>query len=316
MSVVKKGSRIILSIGRERYCYDESSRPLGEGAMGIVFLGTNMNTGKPVAIKRVRSNYANIPAIRRRAHTEGDFMFSHDNLVEMYGCCEDVSGRGPVFLVSGFVQGENIDTFIKQRIRNLPNVERHICNIFMPVLDALGFLHAKGIIHLDIKPSNIMVERNRNVRLMDLGIAVDSMDTAIMSEMMGTPRYAAPEQFANSGYEKGPTFSADIYEAGVTLYELITQKNPFPGTVDEAREMHKTLILPDDPSISESVLAVIRKATDVNPLKRYQDASQMKYDLQNALMSKQKPKPFYVRFWWCAAAIAGIIIGLLITLTL
>ncbi len=288
MPVARRGNLIYLQTGSHTYCYDESCAPLGRGAMGTVYKGHDVATGKTVAIKRVKDEYANLPEIRHRAHLEARLMFSHPNLVEMLGCCEVASGRGPIFIISEYINGENMDVFVDRHIRPLPNVERRICEMFIPVLDALSYIHQKNIIHLDIKPSNIMVENGRNCRLMDLGIAESLGDVqSISSGMMGTPKYAAPEQFANS--KQKPTFATDVYEAGVTLYELITKKNPFVGaSIKLTSFLHRSTILEKTPEISDAVLAVLQKATAVNPAERYQHASEMKMALRQALAVPDK----------------------------
>ena len=284
MSVKRQGNKIFLTTGSHTYYYNETENILGEGAMGVVFRGFELGTGRCVAIKQVREEYSNNAEIRRRAHLEASLMFSHPNLVEMLGCCEIMPNQGPIFIISSYVEGENIDKFINRKIRNLPHAEHRICNMFISVLDALSYIHQKNIIHMDIKPSNIMVENERNVRLMDLGIAdVSLMKSDVSSGMMGTPKYAAPEQFSSTETKLKLSPATDIYEAGVTLYELLTNQNPFPNKITEARKMHESVVLDKTPAISEGVLAVIRKATAVNPVNRYQKASEMKRALQEAL---------------------------------
>jgi len=312
--VTKKGDTIYLNIGQRWFQYDERSL-LGSGAMGTVYKGYDCNSGEPVAIKRVMDRYANNPEIRRRAHQEAELMFRHPNLVEMIGCCEIAPNRGPIFIVSNFVQGENIDKFINDHVRSLPNVEKRICELFLPVLDALSYIHQKGIIHMDIKPSNIMMEQGKNVRLMDLGIAdvTDTMNTAT-SGMMGTPKYAAPEQFSDPETRPQLTAATDIYEAGVTLYELITMYNPFGAeTVLEAKELHQELILEKKTMMSDAVYQVIRKATAIFPSDRYQNAGQMKRALIDAL-STPESSPNKLLFWILGILGVAAIVLLLIFL--
>ena len=311
MSVTKRGSIIYLTTGSHTYCYDENGVILGEGAMGVVYRGHEIGSGKVVAIKRVKDKYSCNPEIRRRAHLEASLMFSHPNLVEMYGCCEIALNRGPIFIISGYVEGETIDRFIDNNIRALPHAEHRICNMFLPVLDALSYIHQKNIIHMDIKPSNIMVENKRNVRLMDLGIADVSMATNdITSGMMGTPKYAAPEQFASDNHQSKLSSATDIYEAGVTLYELITKKNPFSNNLQDAKALHQSLVLKKEPAISNNILTVIHKATEIDPSKRYQSANEMKQALVQAMCEPQKKdkrtSPF---IYWCIALI--VILGIL-----
>jgi serine/threonine-protein kinase len=311
--VKQKGDTIYLNIGQRWFQYNERSL-LGSGAMGTVYKGYDCNSGEPVAIKRVMDRYANNPEIRRRAHQEAELMFRHPNLVEMIGCCEIAPNWGPIFIVSNFVQGENIDKFINDHVRSLPNVEKRICELFFPVLDALSYIHQKGIIHMDIKPSNIMMEQGKNVRLMDLGIAdvTDTMNTAT-SGMMGTPKYAAPEQFSDPETRPQLTAATDIYEAGVTLYELITMYNPFGAeTVLEAKELHQELIL-EKKTMSDAVYQVIRKATAIFPSDRYQNAGQMKKALMEAL-SKPDPPSNWLLFGILGILGVAVIVLLLIFL--
>jgi serine/threonine-protein kinase len=315
MPVFKRGSKIYLTTDSHTYCYDESQPALGEGAMGVVYRGVEVGIGRAVAIKRVKDQYANNPEIRRRAHLEASLMFSHPNLVEMLGCCEIAPDRGSIFIISSFIEGKNIDCFIDLNIRSLPHAEQRICNLFLPVLDALSYIHQKSIIHMDIKPSNIMIENERNVRLMDLGIADISMTTnGIKSGMMGTPKYAAPEQFANSEIKDNLSPATDIYEAGITLYELITKHNPFSNIVEEARQLHQSMILQKLPSISDGVLSVLQKATEVEPSKRYQKASEMKFALIQALKEPIK-KPSNKWRYWSALIILLVLLLCLVILT-
>ena len=310
--ITRNGTKVCLNIKGKQYLFDTNSPLLGKGAMGEVFRGIEASTGKAVAIKRVNPKYANNPDIRRRARQEARLEFDHPNLVQMLGCCEASPNKGDIFIVSRMVSGQNIDQFINDNIRSLPQPEHRICELFMPVLDALGYLHEKSILHLDIKPSNIMMEKGKNVRLMDLGIAdvtQASENDPITSGVMGTPRYAAPEQFKSNKDNNECLLSkaTDIYEAGVTLYELITQKNPFSApTIAEFREQHNTKTLQPDKSISAPVFHVLRKATAVNPKERYQTVWEMKTALKQALVVK--PKSWLKQYWWIAVVILSLIV--------
>lgn len=289
-NVVRKGPVVYLYSGGVWYYYDERNAPLGAGAMGTVYMGRSQNGNVRVAIKRVKDQYANVPGIRQRAKLEGSLMFAHPNLVEMLGCCEEFPNRGPIFIISKFVNGVNIDEFVRQLFSNTAsNRLQRVCNVFFPVLDALSYLHASGICHLDIKPSNIMVQNGNNVRLMDLGIAqtdkpFDSGGT------MGTPQYAAPEQFSNStnGSNELKPYT-DIYQAGVTLYELLTDTNPFDATsLKECVKKHRDVVLPESPKITTPVLKVLRKATSHNFSDRYERVEDFKMALKAALVEKPK----------------------------
>jgi len=272
------------------YQFDKSRRPLGSGSMGTVYKGVDQR-GNPVAIKWVKDRYAANPLVRERARQEADMKFSHPNLVDMLGYCE-AGATGPIFIISRYVNGENMDKFIDTHVRSLPSPEKRICQLFMPVLDALTYIHSHNILHMDIKPSNIMVENQHNVRLMDLGIAFvevsnDKTMGSSSSGMLGTPRFAAPEQFAAGPQRIDYSPATDIYEAGVTLYELITRQHPFAAqSVAEAKQLHLTKVLPMTSSISRPVYEVLLKATAIQATARYQTAAQMKQALVAALNYK------------------------------
>lgn len=278
---------VSLIIGKHEFRFDEEDI-IGEGAMGIVYKGYEVMSGRSVAIKRIHDELTDNQNIRRRAHEEGNLGFAHPNLVEMLGCCEDNPNFGPMFLVSGYVNGENINVFVANHIDtlHLPAEEREhrICELFIPVLEALAFLHSHNIRHLDIKPANIMVENGRNVRLMDLGI-VDSgiAHQGIRGRMIGTPRYAAPEQFAASNIKHAMTPATDVYQAGVTLYTLLAGANPFPGDIAKACLAHQSMQLPKTAGISKDILAVVQKAARPRPHERYQTAEEMKKALTQAI---------------------------------
>lgn len=289
-TVTQQGCIINLYANGKWYYYDERSKPIGVGAMGVVYEGFSRDGSEHVAIKRVIDKYANLPNIRERARIEASLMFLHHNLVEMIGCCEAYPDRGPIFIISHFVQGVNIDSFVRQ-LPSSPMRTKRICEMMYPILDALEYIHSKGIIHMDIKPSNIMVENGCNVRLMDLGIAfVDDRLVAgesTSATLMGTPKYAAPEQFAKVVRNVPLNKCTDIFEVGITLYELLTNHNPFSAVnVMEAIDKRKNVLLPYSNKVPNAVVDVLRKATAYQQSARFQSAAELKRALQEALALK------------------------------
>ena len=271
---------------------------IGRGGMGQVFLGKDYATGEQMAIKMVHARYADIPEVRRRARDEASHVFSHPNMIEMIGYAESLTGTGPIYIVSKYVNGANIDDHLKM-MSNADPYERQakIVDMLMPVLSALEYLHQKGITHLDIKPSNIMVQNGRNMRLMDLGIASvaqrtaeysgsEPVDSSSGSGLAGTPKYAAPEQFNHSYGSVNQT--SDIYEFAVTLYELLSGINPFiADTLDEALSKHVNEPLPRATLITEPMLKVLRRAAHPNQSQRYQSVA----ELRQALLAAAAERP-------------------------
>ncbi len=276
---------LYLFVEREWYCYNPAEEPLGSGAMGTVWRGYRVKTGEQIAVKRVKDEYVNIPIIRERARLESSMAFRHQNLIEMIGCCMVYPERGPIWLLSKFVSGQDIDQFAKQLpdgSQKIDTLSRCICQ----VLDALEYIHANGIIHRDIKPSNIMIEEESNARLMDLGIARMSGGNKFSQfGFIGTPQYAAPEQVVRDENKSLPINAAtDIYALGVTFYELLAGYNPF----DSDSEM-ETLTrqvrdpLPNNDLIPKRLMQVLFKATEKEQSKRYQTASEFREAIKNAI---------------------------------
>lgn len=277
---------LYLYVERRWYCYDPSETPIGGGSMGTVYRGYDVETKERIAIKRVIDRYANNSMIRERAKLEASLAFRHQNLVEMIGYCEYENGQGPIFILSKFVNGENVDKFIAN-LPDTPDRIDKICRIAYMVLDALEYIHEKGVVHRDIKPSNIMVEYGSNVRLMDLGIArMNSGNSFSHLGFIGTPQYSAPEQILRDSTGTTPiNASTDIYALGITLYELMTGANPFESRVEAETLMRQMRdILPDNKKIPKKLLAVLRKATAKNQAERYQTAAEFRAAIEEGLI--------------------------------
>lgn len=282
--------RIYLQVMGQWYYYDPTSTPLGDGAMGTVYLGFSCNSNQRIAVKRVKDIYANNKMIRERARQEASLAFSHPNLVQMIGICEVDPNYGPIFILSGYVAGIPLDAHVREQLSGLPEAERieKISNEICHVLDALQYLHSRGVVHRDVKPSNIMLENGSVVKLMDLGIARMSGGNKYSSYgFIGTPQYAAPEQILRDSVDTEINAQTDIYALGVTYYELLTGKNPFKSDVEaEMLSRQIQMKLPYNKVIPRSLFNVILKATEKSPAKRYKSATEFKLAIVDALQKK------------------------------
>lgn len=278
---------IYLYVMGEWYCYNptDPSAHLGEGAMGDVYRGYRIKDSSFVAVKRVKDSYANNKMIRERAQQEASLAFRHPNLVEMVGYCEYAPTYGPIFILSHYVNGENIDKFVT-RLAEKPNRVEKICQLIYPVLDALDYVHSRGVVHRDIKPSNIMVENESNVRLMDLGIArMNGGNKFSVHGFIGTPEYSAPEQILREQDNANVHINSttDVYALGITLYELIVGKNPMADESESETLMRQMKNpLPPDSKIPSKLMRVIRKATEKEQNRRYQSALEFKAAIKAA----------------------------------
>ena len=315
--------RIYLNVMGRWYYYDPNSVPLGEGAMGTVYLGFSCNSNQRIAVKRVKDVYANNKMIRERAKQEASLSFSHPNLVQMIGLWEVAPDYGPLFILSGYVAGITLDAHIEEQLNYLPledKVEK-ISNEICKVLDALQYLHSRGVVHRDVKPSNIMIENGSTVKLMDLGIArLNGGNKYSSFGFIGTPQYAAPEQILRDNDNSEINAQTDIYALGVTYYELLTGKNPFKTEVEaEMLSRQIKMKLPYDKNIPRCIFDVIMKATEKTPAKRYKSAIEFKFAIAEAL---QRSKENYVKFWvisnWklvlCGFVVSLILLTILFTI--
>lgn len=290
---------VYLFVMNEWYCYDPTSKPLGSGAMGTVYLGYRCKNGAKMAIKRVKDSFSNNPMIRERAKQEASLAFRHHNLVEMIGYCEYAPDNGPIFLISKFVSGKDIDKYVAEFITGTDRVEK-ICSAMYQVLDALEYVHSRGVIHRDIKPSNIMIEEDSNVRLMDLGIArMNGGNKFSAYGFIGTPQYAAPEQvLRDKAGNVQINASTDLYALGITFYELLAGNNPFDCQT-EVDTLTKQIRdpLPNSDAIPKRLMCVLHKATEKQQSKRFQKASEFRDAIKEAMLP---PASFWdkVKSWF------------------
>lgn len=289
---------VYLQVKGQWFYYDPKSTPLGEGAMGIVFLGYNCNSNQRIAVKCVRAAYANNPLIRQRAKQEASLSFSHPNIVQMLGMCEYQENSGPIFILSNYVPGITLEEHVKSQLNHLDKQDRieKISYEICCLLDALQYLHSLGIIHRDIKPSNLMIENGNVVKLMDLGIARMNGGNKYSSYgFIGTPQYAAPEQILRDTYKSEINATTDLYSLGITFYELLTGNNPMYSRIEsETLSNQITKHLPYDKAIPRRLFKVIQKGTQKESSKRFQSASEFKNAIQEAL---SKPDCSALRLW-------------------
>ena len=279
--------RIYLQVAGHWYYYDPGSRPLGGGATGTVYLGFSCNSNQRIAVKRIKDIYANNKMIRERARQEASLSFSHPNLVQMIGICEYGHDYGPIFVLSGYVAGITLEAHVKEQLNSLSPIDRleKISKDICSVLDALQYLHSRGVVHRDVKPSNIMIEDGSTVKLMDLGIArLNGGNKYSAYGFIGTPQYAAPEQILRNSDTSEINATTDIYATGITFYELITGTNPFKAEIEsETLSRQISMKLPYDNRIPRSIYKVILKATEKNQSRRYKSATEFKFAIIDAL---------------------------------
>jgi serine/threonine-protein kinase len=259
---------------------------LGRGGMATVFKGTDTVLGRPVAVKVLSPQYSGdanfVTRFRREAQAAASL--NHPNLVSVYDTGTD---DGVHFIVMEYVEAKTLADYLAGGGRIMP--ERSI-EIAEAVCDALSVAHAHGIIHRDIKPANIMITSKGDVKVTDFGIArvISGADTlAQTAAVLGTASYLSPEQAQSQQVDQ----RSDIYSLGVALYEMVTGRPPFSGDSPVMVASKHVLEQPTPPSklnadVSPELEAVIMKALAKNPDNRYQDADEMKADLERARLGQ------------------------------
>ena len=260
---------------------------VGRGGMAEVYRARDIRLDRIVAIKTLRTDLARDQTFQARFRREAQSAASlnHPSIVAVYDTGEDMATGVPVpYIVMEYVDGRTVRDLLQEGHRLLP--ERTL-EIIDGVLRALEYSHQAGIVHRDIKPGNVMVTRNGDIKVMDFGIARAMSDAqATMTQtaqVIGTAQYLSPEQARGDRVDA----RSDLYSAGCLLYELLTGRPPFTGDSPVAiayQHVRENPIPPSrvDPDIPLWADAIVLKAMAKSPGDRYQSAAEMRADLQRA----------------------------------
>jgi serine/threonine-protein kinase len=261
--------------------------------MGEVYRAYDPLIDRQVAIKVVRPELAAgsgseqwLQRFRREARAAGRRF--HPNIVAILDFGED---DGMPFLAMEYVDGRSLDAILKT---SGPLDPARSVAVITQLLSALGFAHQNGIVHRDVKPSNIMVLSSGEVKVADFGIArIDTSEFTIVGDLLGTPAYMAPEQFAGAAVDK----RTDLFAAGVILFEMLTGVKPFRGkSITEIISLMETRGPEDiralNPAVPDSLKRVINKALAFDPAQRYDDAAKFSKAIIEAFPVRLDEMPF------------------------
>ena len=257
---------------------------IGIGGMAEVYKAQDQTLGRIVAVKVMLPQYAADPEFAARFKQEAASAANLQSpyIVNVYDWGHD---DGTYFIVMEYVRGTDLKSAILQR--GAIN-QRKVAEIGSQVCQALSVAHNQDIIHRDVKPQNIMVQPDGNVKVMDFGIArTKNSVKSQTSSVLGTAHYISPEQAQG----KELTGASDMYSLGCVLYEAATGQLPFdgPDAVSVAMKQVQEEPLPPSqvkPDISPDLEAIILKAMDKNPYNRFQTARDMKQALDDFLMGR------------------------------
>ncbi|MEA2769039.1 MAG: eukaryotic-like serine/threonine-protein kinase [Acetobacteraceae bacterium] len=260
---------------------------LGRGAMGTVYDGWDPAIGRRVAIKTVRmldnddaEAVEGLARFKNEAQAAG--RLTHPNIVGVYDYGESDE---TAYIVMEFVEGQSLKERLDAKDR-FPVSET--VWIMEQVLAGLQFSHGKGVIHRDVKPGNVMMTRDGQVKLADFGIA--RIESSVMTQagtILGTPAYMSPEQLMAQAVDA----RSDIYSSGVLLYQLLTGERPFEGGLTAVihKALNTTPPRPSEISVTApaSLDAVVARAMARRPDERYPNAASFARAMREALETPQ-----------------------------
>ena len=265
---------------------------LGEGGMANVYLAEDIILQRKVAVKILRLDLQKEPQTLARFQREAlaTSELSHPNIVMVLDVGTD---HGLPYMVMEYVDGPDLKEYIRA---NSPLNLGNIIKIMDQILSAMSLAHKHNVIHRDLKPQNILMDKHGNIKIADFGIAVALNQNSVTqtNSAIGSVHYMSPEQTRGGLVTK----QSDIYSLGIIIYELITGNVPFNGdsavsiALKHAQEPIPS-IRKQDPNIPQPLENVVLKATAKDPRDRYNSAKEMKDDLDTSLEPGRANEPVF-----------------------
>ncbi|MEW5940779.1 MAG: protein kinase [Chloroflexota bacterium] len=256
---------------------------LGHGGMAQVYFGQDIKLQRPVAIKVIDPRYRGKTAQARRFIKEARVMakWKHENIVQIYSADDE---GDLYYYVMEYVDGKDLASILSSYAADgelIPIAD--VVRIGRAIANALDYAHKQGVIHRDVKPSNVLVALDGRVMLSDFGLALDLADGSL-GEVFGTAHYISPEQARRSA-DAVP--QSDIYSLGVILYEMLAGSVPFTDPSPASVALHHISDAPPaprlrNPEIHPAVETVLLKALEKESANRYQSGAELMDALEAA----------------------------------
>ncbi len=281
-----QSSRQPIEAGRSLGEY-EITREIGRGSMGIVFEARQRKLNRRVALKVLPPNLTLTEKAVQRFLREAESvaMLDHPNIVPIYDAS---TADGTYYYAMRFIDGDSLASCISEESQPEP---RRVAGWGVRIAEALDYAHGQGVLHRDIKPGNILLDKAGHIHITDFGLARIEKGATLTESgaLVGTPVYMSPEQITG---ERGDVDRrSDVYSLGVTMYELLTGQQPFKGRNTQAllrNILEKEPKRPRrfHPNIPEDLEAITLKAMEKDPLARYGSAGELALDLQRFLQGE------------------------------
>ncbi len=267
----------------------EIDEMIDEGGMAIAYVGIHKVLKRKVAIKMLNPILEKNPQYKKRFINEAKLLsrLNHPNIIGLYDFVENDLGT---FLIMEYVKGQTLDAYVD--LVSGPMPETKAVKLIVQVLDAVGHMHSKNMIHRDIKPSNIMITSDNTIKLIDFGIAKHlRKNQALVTQdgsKLGTTIFMSPQQVKGKVLDR----RTDIYSIGASLFYILTGQYPYDKNLSEYEIYNKivTQAFPDPHrfyvGVSDKMRNIVSKATQNQPLNRFQSCD----ELSIALLSAQSKK--------------------------
>ncbi len=252
---------------------------IGRGGMGSVYKAHDPALDRLVALKVVSAETDHTEELRARFFREGQACakLSHPNVVTIHDLGE---ADGNLFIVMELLEGDELRQLIARR--TIPTLEEKL-PIMIQICEGLEYAHEKGVVHRDVKPGNIFVLKNGQVKILDFGIAqIAAAETGLTRAglIVGTLQYMAPERARGQGGH-----ASDIFSVGAVFYELLTNRAPFSGEdpieiLEKLRSENPPRLSEVEPGVPAELEAIIERALQKDPTRRFANLGQMRAELQ------------------------------------
>jgi len=293
------------------------------GGMGEIYLGLHKKLGAKVAIKIMIQKLTDDPELKKRFHREAQLYANlrHPNIIHIYDFGTEEAFD---YMVFPFIDGETL----QEKLKKVGKVEETEClNIMISVAKALAYASENNVIHRDVKPSNIMIERNGNVLIADFGISknLQDIDITLPGTVLGSPKYMSPEQILGKEVDS----RSDQYSLGFILYEMLAGKFPFEGNSASAlfySHVNETPELPEEiaSQVHPEFQRIIKKMIAKDPSERYDSFKSLIEDLTyiqveetqikhrpHSVKSKKSGGASFAKFALISAAGILLVLGIL-----